>query len=74
MKQDYPRDKFQVVVVSDHMEEATNLALGQLPITLFTPDFQESMKHKSISYALDHLKDLTGLLLWTPIILPTQTS
>ena len=39
MKQDYPRDKFQVVVVSDHMEEATNLALGQLPITLFTPDF-----------------------------------
>ena len=63
MKQDYPRDKFQVVVVSDHMEEATNLALGQLPITLFTPDFQESMKHKSISYALDHLEGFDRVII-----------
>lgn len=63
MKQDYSRDKFQVVVVSDHMEEATNLALGQLPITLFTPDFQESMKHKSISYALDHLEGFDRVII-----------
>ena len=47
----------------DHMEEATNLALGQLPITLFTPDFQESMKHKSISYALDHLEGFDRVII-----------
>lgn len=63
LKQDYPQDKFQVVVISDHMEEATNLALGQLPITLFTPDFQESMKHKSISYALDHLEGFDRVII-----------
>lgn len=56
LNQDYPKDKYKVVVVSDHMEETTNRALSQLPITLFIPDFQESMKHKSLSYALDHLE------------------
>lgn len=63
LKQDYPLDKFQVVVVSDHMEEATNLALAQLPITLFIPDFQDSMKHKSISYALDHLEGFDRVII-----------
>ncbi len=63
LKQDYPLDKFQVVVVSDHMEEATNLALAQLPITLFSPDFQDSMKHKSISYALDHLEGFDRVII-----------
>ena len=55
LKQNYPQDKYTIVVVSDHMEEATNLALSQMPITLFVVDFKDSMKHKSISYALDHL-------------------
>lgn len=55
LKQDYPQDKYQTIVVSDHMEEATNKLLAQMPITLFVVDFQESMKHKSISYALDKL-------------------
>lgn len=63
LKQDYPLDKFQVVVVSDHMEEATNLALAQLSITLFIPDFQDSMKHKSISYALDHLEGFDRVII-----------
>ena len=55
LKQNYPQDKYTIVVVSDHMEKATNLALSQMPITLFVVDFKDSMKHKSISYALDHL-------------------
>lgn len=63
LKQDYPLDKFQVVVVSDHMEEATNFALAQLPITLFIPNFQDSMKHKSISYALDHLEGFDRVII-----------
>lgn len=56
LKQDYPQDKYQVIVVSDHMKEETNRALAELPITLFIPNFQESMKHKSISYALEHIE------------------
>lgn len=56
LEQDYPKDKYQVVVVSDHMEDATNQALSALQIKLFVVDFKESMKHKSISYALDHLE------------------
>lgn len=63
LKQDYPKDKYQVVVVSDHMEEETNRVLAQLPITLFIPDFQESMKHKSISYALDHLEGFDRVII-----------
>lgn len=55
LEQDYPKDRYQVVVVSDHMEETTNQALSALPIKLFVVDFKESMKHKSISFALDHL-------------------
>lgn len=55
LKQDYPADKYRVIVVSDHMEEATNQALSLLQVKLFVVNFHESMKHKSISYALDHL-------------------
>lgn len=55
LKQDYPKDKYQVVVVSDHMEDATNQRLSALQIRLFVVDFKESMKHKSISFALDLL-------------------
>ena len=55
LKQDYPQNKYQVIVVSDHMENTTNSILSQMPITLFVVDFKDSMKHKSISYALDHL-------------------
>ena len=49
--QDYPADKYRVIVVSDHMREETNQALAKLPIELLTPDFEHSMKHKSITYA-----------------------
>ena len=55
--QDYPADKYRVIVVSDHMREETNQALAKLPIELLTPDFEHSMKHKSITYALEYLKE-----------------
>ena len=35
----------------------TNQALAKLPIELLTPDFEHSMKHKSITYALEYLKE-----------------
>lgn len=42
LKQDYPQDKYQVVVVSDHMEEETNRVLAQLPITLLFRTFRKA--------------------------------
>ncbi|MCL3851895.1 glycosyltransferase [Parabacteroides sp. GYB001] len=63
LKQDYPQDKYQVVVVSDHMKDITNSALSQMSITLFVVDFKDSMKHKSISYALDHLNDFDRVVI-----------
>ena len=56
LRQDYPADKYRVIVISNHMREETNQALAKLPIELLTPDFEHSMKHKSITYALEYLK------------------
>ncbi len=53
--QTYPQRMFDVVVVSDHQSEMTNMRLAQLPITLLTPNFAESSKAKSIQYAIINL-------------------
>lgn len=55
LKQDYPREKYDVIVVSDNMKEGTNDKLASFPIKLFLPKFKESMKYKSIQYALNNL-------------------
>ena len=52
LSQDYPQRMFDVVVVSDHQSEITNMRLAQYPITLLTPDFAESTKAKSLQYAV----------------------
>lgn len=52
LSQDYPQRLFDVVVVSDHQDEITNMRLAQYPITLLTPDFAESSKAKSLQYAI----------------------
>ncbi|SEA90853.1 Glycosyltransferase, catalytic subunit of cellulose synthase and poly-beta-1,6-N-acetylglucosamine synthase [Xylanibacter ruminicola] len=52
LSQDYPQRLFDVVVVSDHQSEITNMRLAQYPITLLTPDFAESAKAKSLQYAI----------------------
>lgn len=53
--QTYPQRSFDVVVVSDHQSEITNMRLAQLPITLLTPNFNESSKAKSLQYAIMNL-------------------
>ena len=52
LSQDYPQRMFDVIVVSDHQSEITNMRLAQYPITLLTPDFVESTKAKSLQYAI----------------------
>ena len=53
--QTYPQRMFDVVVISDHQQEITNMRLAQLPITLLTPDFDRSSKAKSLQYAVLNL-------------------
>lgn len=53
----YPMRMFDVVVISDHQNEMTNMKLAQYPITLLTPDFAESSKAKSLQYAILNLPE-----------------
>ena len=53
--QTYPQRQFDIIVVSDHEDEVTNMKLAQYPITLLTPNFEESSKGKSLQYAMLHL-------------------
>ena len=55
--QAYPQRLFDVTVVSDHQSEMTNMRLAQYPITLLTPDFEESSKAKSLQYAVLNLPE-----------------
>ena len=51
----YPQRLFDVVVISDHMNEMTNFKLAQYPITLLTPNFKRSAKGKALQYAINNL-------------------
>jgi len=54
--QDYPSTLYTVVVISDHMQPATNEYLRSLPITLLTPIFEKSSKAKAMQYAINEVK------------------
>lgn len=55
--QAYPQRMFDITVISDHQNEMTNMRLAQYPITLLTPDFEESSKAKSLQYAVLNLPE-----------------
>lgn len=57
LKQSYPQRLFDVTVISDHQDEITNMRLAQYPITLLTPNFEESSKAKSLQYAILNLPE-----------------
>jgi cellulose synthase/poly-beta-1,6-N-acetylglucosamine synthase-like glycosyltransferase len=55
LSQNYPQRLFDVVVISDHQSEMTNMKLAQYTITLLTPNFEKSSKTKSLQYAILNL-------------------
>lgn len=57
LSQNYPQRMFDVVVISDHQSEITNMRLAQYTITLLTPDFEKSSKTKSLQYAILNLPE-----------------
>lgn len=52
LEQTYPKELYDIGVISDHMEEVTNKQLRELPITLYTPHFEKSSKAKAMQYAI----------------------
>ena len=55
LQQDYPKDLYQLCVISDHMEATTNEQLAALPITLLQPTFENSSKAKALQYAISSI-------------------
>ena len=55
--QNYPKELYTVVVISDHMQPKTNEKLSKLPITLLQPTFEKSSKAKAMQFAIDNVKD-----------------
>lgn len=53
--QDYPKDLYTVIVISDHMRLKTNDYLSKLPITLLQPTFEKSSKAKAMQFAIDNV-------------------
>ena len=53
--QTYAQRNFDIVVISDHQGELSNMRMAQLPITLLTPNFDHSSKLKSLQYAMLNL-------------------
>lgn len=57
LKQSYPKDFYDIIVVSDHMSDSTNDWLRTQPIILLTPTFENSSKAKAMQHAIDHIKN-----------------
>jgi hypothetical protein len=55
LAQKYPNDKYDIVVISDHMQPSTNEKLRTLPIRLLQVDFEKSTNTKSLKTALEYL-------------------
>lgn len=54
LQQEYPKDSYELVVISDHMQDSTNEAIRQLPVTLLEVTFEQSSKAKALNFAMDH--------------------
>lgn len=56
LQQDYPADRYRLVVVSDHMQAETNEWLAQQPLTLLEPTFEKSSKAKALQFAINYVE------------------
>lgn len=57
LQQDYPRELFDIIVISDQMQPATNEDLRSLPIRLLTAGYKDSSKAKALTMAVDSISD-----------------
>lgn len=57
LQQEYPRELFDIIVISDQMQPATNEDLRSLPIRLLTANYKDSSKAKALTMAVDSISD-----------------
>lgn len=57
LNQDYPKEKFKVVVISDHMQDETNKRLSEMQIKLCIATYEESTKSKALNLAMREIND-----------------
>ena len=62
LEQTYPKGLYEVVVISDLMQDDTNELLHQLPITLLTPQFEKSSKAKAMQYAIKEINGQSSMV------------
>lgn len=55
LRQTYPSSQYDTIVIADHCQPETIERLKQYPITVLTPDFEESLKAKSLNYAIEYI-------------------
>lgn len=57
LQQEYPKEFYDVIVISDKMKDDTNIRLQQLPVELLIVDFENSSKAKALNFAMDKLSN-----------------
>ena len=55
LEQNYPKSCYDVVVISDQMQDDTINRLKSMPVTLMEVHFQQSSKAKAMQYAMENL-------------------
>lgn len=55
MEQVYPKEKYDIVVISDRMKDVTNEILSRLPVLLEIVRFEKSTKAKALNLAMSRL-------------------
>lgn len=63
LEQNYPQDRYDVVVISDRMQKSTDEALRNKKIRLIPVRFENSTKAKALNYAMAQLDDAYDLAL-----------
>jgi cellulose synthase/poly-beta-1,6-N-acetylglucosamine synthase-like glycosyltransferase len=57
LNQDYPKEKYDVVIIADSFQAETILRLNQLPIKVIEVKFDKSTKSKALNKAMEQLTD-----------------
>lgn len=58
LQQDYPQKYYDILIISDQMQESTNEMLRQLPVQVLIADYSESSKAKAMSLAMKATADI----------------
>lgn len=55
LMQDYPKSCYDIVIISDQLQDETNDQLSQLPVKLLIADYEDSTKAKALNLAMENL-------------------